>query len=178
MTINGQMRVLKIGQKSPEGVKLVASDSQQAVLEVAGETVKLGVSERISSSFAKADVVEVRIPQGSNGHYHVGGFINGRSVEFMVDTGATMIAMSMNRAKQLGIGLKNASRSSASTAGGVVDAFVVTADKVIVGGITVYKVPVMVLEGEFPTQVLLGNSFLKRVDLSEKSGVLVLRQKY
>lgn len=178
ITINGKLRMLKVGQESPEGVKLISSDSRQAVISVDGEILTMGVSEHISSRYTEVKFAEVRIPSGQGGHYFVGGFINGRPVTFMVDTGATMVAMSMPAAKRLGIDLRKATRGSTSTANGIAEAFIVNVDKVMVGGITVYQVAVTVVAGNYPENVLLGNSFLGRIEMSEKAGVMLLRQNH
>ncbi len=178
LTVDGRMRILKAGQTSPEGIKLIASNSRQAELEINGQVQIMGVSEHISSRFVAAKKAEVRIPAGPGGHYHVGGFINGHAVEFMVDTGATMIAMSSDQARRLNIDLRGAERGATSTANGVVEISVVDLDKVQVGAITLRQVPVAVLAGSYPSQVLLGNSFLSRVEMMESNGVLVLKQKF
>ena len=178
LTINGRMRVLKIGETSPEGVRLISSDSKKAELEVERERLTLGISEHISSNFVAPSKKEVRIPRGQGGHYFVGGFINGHRVEYMLDTGATKIAMSGNQAKQLNIDLRSAKRGGVSTANGVVEGAVVTLDKVTVGSITLRSVPITVIAGDFPAQILLGNSFLSRVEMNEVEGVMVLREKY
>ncbi len=178
LTIDGNMRVLKVGETSPEGVRLISSDSRQAKLEINGKRQSLSISEHIASSFVAAEKAEVRIPPGPGGHYYVGGFINGHAVDFMLDTGATMIAMSGEHARRLNIDLRQATPSMTSTANGNVESFVVNVDRVQVGGITVHQVPVSVLSGNFPSQILLGNSFLSRVEMNESNGVLVLKQKY
>jgi len=178
LSINGKQRVLKQGQTSPEGVTLIESDSRHALLEVDGARVSLGLSEQISSSFRAAEVAEVRIPRADNGHYFVSGFINGRPVDFMVDTGATSIAMNLHHAKQLGVNYRRGRKGAASTAGGVVSAYHVPLEKLTIGNITLHQVEATVVIGDFPSQVLLGNSFLSRVEMREEEGVMVLRNKF
>jgi|TARA_R110000822_G_scaffold187752_19_gene326838 aspartyl protease family protein len=178
LVINGKQRLLKQGQTSPEGVTLVASDSHQAVVEIEGRRVTLGLSQHISSSFQAAKLAEVRIPRASNGHYMVSGSINGHPVDFMVDTGATSVAMSLNDAKRLGVDFRRGKRASASTAGGIVNAFEVDLDKLVIGNITAHQVSATIVVGDYPTDVLLGNSFLSRVEMTEEEGVMVLRKKY
>lgn len=178
LVINGKQRLLKQGQTSPEGVTLIDSDSRRAVLEVDGRQLTLGLSEQIASSFKAAEVAEVRIPRADNGHYFVSGFINGRPVDFMVDTGATSIAMNLHHAEQLGVNFRRGRKGSASTAGGIVSAYHVPLEKLTIGNITLHQVEATVVVGDFPSQVLLGNSFLSRVEMSEEAGVMVLRTKY
>lgn len=178
LLVNGKQRLLKQGQTSPEGVKLVSSSSRQAVVEIAGQQYNLGLSQHISSGFQAADVAEVRIPRAPNGHYTVGGFINGRPVEFMVDTGASSVAMNLNDAERLGVTFRRGKPIRVSTAGGVVQGFEIDLDKLVIGQITTYKVSATVVVGNFPSQILLGNSFLSQIEMTEEEGVMVLRKKY
>ena len=178
LTIDGKPRLLKVGASSPEGVKLLSSNSQQASILVEGQTLTLHLSERISTAFKKPKFSEVKIPRSSNGHYFTAGTINGRSAKFMVDTGATVIAMNINEARRLGIDLRQAKPGMSSTAGGMVETFRVVLDKVSVGSVTLHSIPASVIKGNFPEQILLGNSFLSKVEMTEQSGVLVFRKKY
>ncbi|MBV1931552.1 MAG: TIGR02281 family clan AA aspartic protease [Porticoccaceae bacterium] len=178
LTIDGNTRFLKAGETSPEGVKLLRSSSKQAVIEVDGKPVTLKVSQRISSSFKAAERTVVNLPRGKNGHFYARGAINGYPTSFMVDTGATSVAMNQNHARQFGIDASKGTESAASTAGGIVKTHMVTLQKVSVGGITVHNVPASIVDGDFPAQILLGNSFLSQVDMSEQAGVLVLKKKF
>ena len=178
LTINGSPRLLRVGVSSPEGVKLLSSNSQQASILVAGETITLRLSERISTAFKKPEFSEVKIPRGNNGHFFTAGSINGRPAKFMVDTGATSVAMNINQARRLGINLRHAKTGFASTAGGVVETFRVTLDKVSVGSITLHNIKASVVDGDYPTNILLGNSFLSKIEMTEQAGVMVFRKKY
>ncbi len=178
LTIDGKSRLLKVGASSPEGVKLLSSDSQQANILVEGQTLTLHLSERISTAFKKPKFSEVKIPRSRNGHYFTAGAINGRPAKFMVDTGATAIAMNINEARRLGIDLRQAKAGMSSTAGGMVETFRVVLDKVSVGSVTLHSIPASVIKGDFPEHILLGNSFLNKVEMTEQSGVLVFRKKY
>lgn len=176
LTINGVQRLLKDGDTSPEGVRLVSSDSSQALVEIEGRRHSLGLTQRISSSYSQAQSLEVKIPPDPTGHYWVGGSINGHRVSFMVDTGATVVAMSTKDADRLGIRYADGQPGYTSTAGGVVKAYYVDLPKVDVGGISLPYVKAAVLEGDFPQQILLGNSFLNRVEMQKNNGVLVLKK--
>ena len=178
LTIDGTPRLLKVGASSPEGVKLLSSNSQQASIIVDGQVMTLSLSQRISSVFKKPKFAEVKIPRSNNGHYFTAGAINGRPAKFMVDTGATAIAMNINEARRLGIDLRKAEPGMASTAGGMVNTFRVTLAKVSVGSITVHNIAASVVDGNHPEQILLGNSFLSKVEMVEQAGVLVFRKKF
>ena len=178
LVIDGKQRLLKQGQTSPEGVTLISSDKSEAVLEVGGQRVTLGLSQHISSNFQAAKMAEVRIPRGHNGHYFVSGFINGRSIDFMVDTGASAVALNINQAKALGIDYRNGQKIKINTAGGVTDARDVVLNKLTIGNITLYNVRCIVNIGSHPTMALLGNSFLSKVQMTEVEGVLLLKKKF
>ncbi len=178
LTIDGNARFLKVGETTPEGVKLISSSSKQAIIEVDGRELSLKLSQRISSSFKAAERVEVSLSRSDNGHFYARGAINGYPARFMVDTGATAIAMNLGHAKQFGIDVSKSQISAAQTAGGLVKTYMVNLQKVSVGGITVHNVPAAVVDGDHPVQILLGNTFLSQVDMSERSGVLVLKKKF
>ena len=178
LTIDGNPHLLRVGASSPEGVTLLSSNSQQASVRVEGQTLTLRLSQRISTTFKKPKFTEVKIPRDRNGHYFTAGSINGRPAKFMVDTGATVIAMNINDARRLGIDLRQAKAGRSSTAGGMVETFRVVLDKVSVGNVTLHSIPASVIDGDFPEQILLGNSFLSKVEMTEQAGVLVFRKKY
>ena len=178
ITIDGESILLKAGEAGHQGVKLISSDSKQAVLEVNGKKLSLGVSEHIAASYSEAQLAEVSLLSGHNGHYYVDGFVNGRPVNFLVDTGASVVAMNMHVAKRLGINYRNGAEVMMRTASGLAKAYEVSLDKLTIGSITQYKVRGVVHIGDFPDITLLGNSFLSNVEMSEEQGVMILRQKY
>ena len=109
----------------------------------------------------------------------VNGYIDGYAVNFLVDTGASTIAMNYKQAKRLGIDyLAKGRKNMAETASGIVTAYSVSLDRVSVGGIDLYNVEAMVLEGEQPSSILLGMSFLGQLDMQYEGEALILKQKY
>ena len=178
INIDGKQRTLKVGKKIPEGIVLIWADSDSAILEVDGKERKFKLGRHVSTSFKQKKMAEAKIIP-INGMYSTVGFINGHQVEFLVDTGATWIAMNANQARILGINFRYiGKRGSISTANGIVPVYRVTLDKVRVGEIELKNVAAGVLEGSSPREVLLGNSFLNRVEMQRKGQVMLLKQKF
>jgi aspartyl protease family protein len=175
--IDGKQRTLKKGKKSPEGVTLISADSDVAILEVDGKEQEFKLGQHVGMSFTKKKKAEAKIMR-VNGMYGTTGFINGQPVYFLVDTGATWIAMNSNQARSLGINFRyTGKRDFVSTANGVVPVYRITLDKVRVGEIELTNVAAGVLEGNSPTKVLLGNSFLNRVEMQRQGQVMLVKQK-
>lgn len=180
LVIDGARRVLAIGEASPEGVRLLATDTraETAEIEVAGkrERLVLGV---VLGSFAAAGRETLTLYAEPDGHFHADGSINGLPVRFLVDTGATTIALSGAEASRLGIDYKRHGKAGyANTAGGVVRMYGIRLDSVQVGPITLYNVEAGVVEGSHPREALLGMSFLGRVDMQRDGQRLELTQRY
>jgi aspartyl protease family protein len=179
LEIDGRQRLLRAGQVSPEGVRLLASDPREARVEVEGrqETLNLGTS--VGGTFAAPASREVKIFRNPKGSYTTVGSINGRTVDFLVDTGASAIAMNRSEARRLGISYRvDGEPVGITTASGVVRGHRVTLDRVTVGDITLRSIDGLVIEGDQPEQVLLGMTFLNRVELQQEGGAMVLRVKY
>jgi aspartyl protease family protein len=120
----------------------------------------------------------IELQAGRNGHFNTQAEVNGRPIEVMVDTGATLVALSYEDAERAGIYLNNSDFSRAvSTANGVARVAPVTLDRVSIGDITVRNVPAAVAEpGRLKTS-LLGMTFLSRLSRFDmRSGVLVLEE--
>lgn len=179
VTIDGKQQILKIGKPAVEGVSLISANSKTAVLEWQGERFERTLTRQITNSYtAPVQKKEVRIARGRNNHYFTPGHINGRLVSFMVDTGATSIAMSYIEADRLGINWRSGERFIASTAGGDTPSYAITLKSVSVGDITLTNVRAAVIVAETGTEILLGNTFLSQTEMREENNTLVLRKKY
>lgn len=180
VVIDGRQRVMSVGQTSPGGVKLISADSRQAVLEVNGirHTYTLSVSAG-GTAPTQGHGSTVTIAPDSTGMYEISGSIDGSPVNFVIDTGSTMVTMNGNEAQRLGINFKtDGKQSEFSTATGVDRVYIVNLDRVRVGTIELHNVACSVHEGDFPTYVLLGNSFLNRVALERQGQLLRLKPLY
>jgi aspartyl protease family protein len=178
LVINGRQIMLREGSRSAEGVLLVSADGKQAVIEVDGKKQKITLSRQISTQFTQAEKKEVRIPSGQGGHFVTAGLINGMPVQFLVDTGATSVAMNYHEAERLGIDYRAGTSVMINTANGQAQGFVAVLSKISVGNIELNQVEAIVSTTDSPTVILLGNSYLGRLDMSVNSGVLVLTEKF
>lgn len=177
--IDGKRRVLTVGKTSPEGVTLVSADSESAVLEADGNRKRYKLGRRITTKFAgppKSTAIQIwPTPQGM---YRVVGSVNGYPVNFLVDTGATLIAMNRNEARRLGIDYRvEGSPSRARTASGIVNTYVIRLKRVKIGEIELRDVMASVIDGDFPSDILLGNSFLNRLEMRRQGRMLELRKR-
>jgi len=179
VVINGTQHVLRVGQATPEGVRLIKADSESAVLEVDGEEINARLDGRVSAHTRTAEAQEVQISRDSTGMFTTVGSINGLTVSFLVDTGATLISMNATEARRLGIDFRVTGRPMAvTTASGVERAWGVTLDTVKVGGLVQHNVGAAVLEGDQPFQTLLGMSYLGRLEMTNAGRLMTLRKKY
>ena len=178
MINNGKPRTLSAGQTF-EGVKLIAADSKKALLEVEGKRQELGMGQAASvsgsSSSAPGNVI---LYSDSAGHYFADGQINGVTLKFLVDTGASVVALNSDHARQAGIDYKKGKRIPINTANGVVQAYQVILNSVKLGGVVMHQVEAVVNEGDSPHVVLLGMSALNRLDMKREGITLTLTKKY
>jgi aspartyl protease family protein len=173
LQIDGERKMLKAGQ-SYKGVTLVAAYSRTATLEVAGESVVLGISRRIGTRYESVEAPVVSIPRDAMMQYQTTALINGRNMQVLVDTGANVVALNSGHARELGLDDSAGTPTRVETASGQVSARLVTLRSVDVGGIRVDNVEATVVQGEFPSTILLGMTYLRHVKLQESGGVLSL----
>ncbi|MCQ4311092.1 TIGR02281 family clan AA aspartic protease [Pseudomonas stutzeri] len=178
VNVDGQRKLVRVGQVGPGGVEVVSADSRGAVLRIEGVERSYGLSRELSAGFAEPDRRQLSIAQGQGGHYWVAGSINGQPVQFLVDTGATSVAINEIQARRLGIDYRvDGKQMVVSTASGTAKAWRVNFNSVKVGAIDVLGVEAVVVEGASPSEALLGMSFLGRVSWREDQGVLKLESK-
>ncbi|MGH8744327.1 MAG: TIGR02281 family clan AA aspartic protease [Burkholderiales bacterium] len=179
VTINGgKPRTLSNGQMSPEGVKLIRADSESAEFEIDGKRQVLSMGQGITANFAATENASVTLYADSNGHFVSEGNINGVSVKFLIDTGATMISISSAEAKRLGINYLKGQRGLVSTANGTVPVYTVKLDEVKLGDISINNVDAQVHEGNTLPIALMGMSFLSRVEMKREGSQMTLIKRY
>ena len=178
LSVDGKRHIVAVGKTSPEGVKVVSVNRSGAVLDVDGEQKQYDLGAAISTSFEKRKAQKETIYVNSAGMYMTFGNINGRSARFLVDTGASVIAMNTEQAKKFGIRYdKDGIPAGVSTASGYEKAYRVRLKSVTVGGITETNVDAMVIDGNHPGPILLGMTFLGRLSVEHSGNAMTLLQK-
>lgn len=176
---DGKQEMIKKGARGNSGALLLSADPESALIRYQGEEKRIYLQASIGGEYAKPEYARASIEKDDQSHYYIDGSINDQPAGFMVDTGTTSIAMNGDQAKKLGIDYRTKGKEGqAITASGVVRSFQIRLERVKVGDIELERVSAVVLEGEFPVTVLLGMSFLSRVEMSEVNGMLRLKKKY
>lgn len=179
LSINGgKPRTYSVGQVTTEGVRLIAADSNKVVLEVEGKRKELGMGQGVSIAGGGAAAQMATLYANNAGHFFGDGYINGFPIKFLVDTGATSIAINSKEARRLGIRYLDGDSGLVQTAGGNVKAYRVNLNTVKIGGIVMHQVEALVVEGNSPEMALFGMSALNRLQMERDGMVLTLTKKY
>jgi aspartyl protease family protein len=179
LIIDGQPRTLAVGATA-QGVTLLKLSDSEAQVSVSGRTQTLhigGVPGRVGDGGRSTGGSSIVLTAGLGGHFTSGGSINGRSVQFMVDTGATTVSLSQAEAERIGLDYRNGTRVMLSTANGGVPGYQVSLTSVRVGDVEVANVAAVVVPASMP-YVLLGNSFLARFQMKRENDVLLLERRF
>ena len=179
VVINGTSpRTIGVGQKQPEQVTLISTASSSAVFDIEGKRHTLELGEHFAApSGGPGANTTLTLSADTVGQFWTVGQINGKSIRFLIDTGATSIALPASAARNMGIDYTKGQRGFASTAGGVVPAYRVSLDAVTVGEITLYRVEASIFEGGLDV-ALLGMSFLNRLEMKRDGAQMVLTKRF
>lgn len=154
----GATRVMRPGETSPEGVRLLAATADYAQVEANGAVHRLSLGQRIEPM--------VVLQASRNGHYGAEVLINGRGVVALVDTGATTVALNRSDAERLGLAYRQGRPTRMRTASGETDGYLITLDQVQLGPILLRNVDAWVsVLPDSPASALLGMSFLRRLEM-------------
>ncbi|NRF67974.1 TIGR02281 family clan AA aspartic protease [Aquincola sp. S2] len=179
LLIDGQPHTVSVGS-TVKGVTLTRVGDGEAEVVVAGRSsvIRLGAAPaKVGGGGGSAGGgSEIVLPVGRGGHFMAQGSINGKAVQFMVDTGATVVAMSVSEANRLGIDWRRGERGVSSTAGGMVAVYSVNLTSVRIGDVEVFNVDAVVLQAEMP-YTLLGNSFLSRFSMRRDGDTMRLERR-
>ncbi len=179
LVVNGTTPKTVAAGETHEGVKVISTSGDQAVVEQDGKRNTLRVGEApVNMGAGKSGGKGNRIVlvAGSGGHFMTAGQINGKAVQFMVDTGATSVAMGAQDADRAGINFKAGQPVMMSTANGNVQGYRIKLDSVRVGDVEVFGVDAVVTPQPMPF-MLLGNSFLTRFQMLRENDQMTLTKR-
>ena len=179
LMIDGAPRTVATGA-TVQGVKLVSVTGNDAVVEIKGKRVSLamgGAQVNIGGQASDGGGSQIVLTASSGGHFMTSGGINGRAVRFMVDTGATSVAMSIAEAEHIGLKYRDGQRMFVGTANGAVPAYKVRLAEVRVGDVVVYDIEAMVVPAQMEF-ILLGNSFLTRFQMKRENETMTLSKRF
>jgi aspartyl protease family protein len=172
----GPLTTLAVGQ-TRDGVSLVSVDRDSATFTIEGRRVTLGIGKARIAASAPAPV-SVSLTADLRGHFIAAGQVNRMPVEFVVDTGATYVALPAAVARRLSLDYHKGEQMFMNTANGTTVAYRVRLESVRVGEITLHGVDAIVIDGDGLTSPLLGMSFLNRMNMKREGDVMTLTQRY
>jgi aspartyl protease family protein len=173
----GKPRLLRVGQ-TREGVRLISVRGDHAIVEIDGEQQELPLRDNSYAPPRKGARSSVVLAPNSQGHYLILGTINGASVHFLVDTGASMVSMDASHALSAGIDYLSGQKGVASTANGLATVYRVKLDTVQVGDITLTNIDGIVHADARLPFVLLGMSFLTQLNMRRDNDNLMLERRF
>ena len=179
LEIDGRQRMLSVGERSPEGVLLESASPALARIEVGGTRHDIALDGSIGASFGRAvEPRRLQLAPAADGHYYVDGTINGTPIRFVVDTGASTVAINRQHARRIGLLYRVDGRPMmVETASGQVRAYRVQLKSVKARALELNNVEGVVIDGDYPSTALLGQSFLNALDMTREGLLLELRER-
>ncbi|HRF05080.1 TIGR02281 family clan AA aspartic protease [Accumulibacter sp.] len=178
LTIDGGApQTVAVGTETSEGVRVLAVDRETATIESEGKKRILRVGQNVVSSSSAQDSRRAVLTADGNGHFLTTGNINGRSVRFLVDTGATMVSLGASDARRIGIDASKGQPAIVNTANGQARVSRVQLNSVRVGEIVLHGIDALVHQQDMPF-VLLGMTFLNRMEMQRDGQTMTLRKRY
>lgn len=172
----GAPKTLAVGESS-KGVKLLVVEDAAVMLDIDGKKVRVAIGHPVSIGGNGGAGQMAVLSADGHGAFSTDGAINGVPVNFVVDTGASLVSMSQSTARKVGINYMAGRQGRFKTANGEVTAWIVQIKEVTVKGITLRDIEGVVMPSEIP-QVLLGMSFLSRVEMHREGSSMTLRRRY
>ena len=181
LIVDGSAPKIVAAGESFNGVKVISTQGDSAVLMVGGKRLNVRVGDSPASvgelAGSKSSGSKIVINAGDGGHFLTAGSINGKSVQFMVDTGATTVAMGAAEAKRMGIDYAAGKPVRMSTANGQAIGYLLNLNTVRIGDVEVQNVEAIISQQAMP-YVLLGNSFLTRFSMRRDNDQMVLERRF
>jgi len=176
MINGGEPQAVPVG-KTIDGIKLLSVQGDQVIIEVGGRKRPLRVGQHAIGVSSGDGADKIVMTADVQGHFYTTGTVNGISVRFVVDTGATSIALGPNDARRIGLDLRQGQRGLTSTANGTVVVTRMPLNTVSIGGVTLHNVEAVVLPTNMPI-ALLGMSFLNRMEMQRDGSTMTLKKRF
>lgn len=174
----GKPRIVPVGTKTAEGVRLLSLEDGAAMIELDGRRQRIVLGQHSMAGDGDGDAAAViSLTADSAGHFTTMGSVNGVPVRFLVDTGATLIALGASDAARANIDYRQGQPGITMTANGTARVWRVTLNSVRVGGVTLHQVNAVVTEHDQPI-ALLGMSFLNRMEMKRDGVTMTLKKRY
>lgn len=184
--IIGSKALLKINGGAPravpagatvDGVKVVSVQGDQVVVEINGRKRPLRVGQNAVGVAASSDSDRLVLQADGQGHFFTTGTINGVSVRFLVDTGASMISLGASDARRMGLDFNRGQKGISQTANGQVVVSKIQLDNVRIGGMTLHQVDAVIHQTDLPI-ALLGMSVLNRMEMQRDGSTMTLKRRF
>ena len=172
----GDPKTVKVGQ-TWNGITVLSVEKDRATVEIEGTKRVLQQGQHYRRDAPSSDRAQVTLAAGPGGHFVGEGAVNGNPIRFLVDTGATAIALPARDAQRMGIDYRKGQRGISNTANGQVPVYVVSLDTVRLGDIELQRVEAVVFEQGLDT-ALLGMSFLNRLEMRREGSTMTLTRRF
>jgi aspartyl protease family protein len=172
----GDPKTVKVGQ-SWHGVTVVSVEHDNATVQIDGQNRTLALGQHYRGTPPPSTRESATIAADARGHFFTDATINDMTVRSVVDTGASVVVLSVNDANRLGLDWRNGTRGLMQTANGTTSAYVVKLSKVKVGAIELHEIDGVVVE-QGPGVALLGMSFLNRLEMKRDGDTMTLIRRF
>jgi aspartyl protease family protein len=176
MINGGEPQAVSIGQ-SLDGVKVLSIQGEQATIEVGGKKRPLRVGQHAIGVSGGDGSDKITMTADLQGHFFTTGTINGTSVRFLVDTGASMISLGATDARRIGLDFNRGQKTLSTTANGQVVVSKIQLDTVRIAGVTLHNVDALIHQNDMPI-ALLGMSFLNRMEMQRDGSIMTLKKRF
>ncbi len=160
-----------------DGVKLISVQGDRVVVEIAGKKRPLRIGQHAVGSTQAGGASTVIMQADSRGHFYSQGNINGASVRFLIDTGATMVSLGASDARRMGLDFERGQKGMTQTANGQSLVSKIQLDTVRVGDVTLHNVDALIHQNDLPI-ALLGMSFLNRMEMQRDGNTMTLKKRF
>ncbi len=176
MINGGEPQSVKVGE-ALGGVKVLAIQNDQVVVEIGGKKRPLRVGQHAVGAASADGSGKIVMTADAQGHFFTTGNINGTSVRFLVDTGATMVSLGASDARRIGLDFNRGQKGMSQTANGQTVVSKVQLDTVRIGDTTLHNVDALIHQNEMPV-ALLGMSFLNRMEMQRDGSTMTLKKRF